>query len=307
MNLRNVDLNLLVALDALLAERSVSRAGQRIGLSQPAMSGALARLRKVFRDPLLVRVGRDLTLTPSAEDLIAPVREILSQIEQTLQHRPEFDPATGSRTFSISGSDYATLLLLVPFIHVLGVEAPGVTVHLLPRSSDARRLLHTDQADLVIEPLELLGNSEFPCRPLFRDRWLCAVDAHNPHVPTDEISWEQYLQLPHLIYSIGADQQLNLADRHLAQLGVQRRIEVTVESFLLVPFLLQDTQLVSLVLERAARRLPTTNIRNLEPPLALPEIHEAMYWHPRHTTDPGHRWLRERLQATATELRTPDK
>ncbi len=307
MNLRNVDLNLLVALDALLAERSVSRAGQRIGLSQPAMSGALARLRKVFRDPLLVRVGRDLALTPSAEDLIAPVREILSQIEQTLQHRPEFDPATGSRTFSISGSDYATLLLLVPFIHVLGVEAPGVTVHLLPRSSDARRLLHTDQADLVIEPLELLGDSEFPCRPLFRDRWLCAVDAHNPHVPTDEISWEQYLQLPHLIYSIGADQQLNLADRHLAQLGVQRRIEVTVESFLLVPFLLQDTQLVSLVLERAARRLPTTNIRNLEPPLALPEIHEAMYWHPRHTTDPGHRWLRERLQATATELRTPDK
>lgn len=299
MNLRNVDLNLLVALDALLTERSVSRAGQRMGLSQPAMSGSLARLRKVLRDPLLVRVGRDLVLTPTAENLITPVREILSRIEQTLQQRPWFDPATDSRTFSISGSDYATLLLLVPFLRALVVEAPGVTVRILPRSSDVRQMLHNDQADLVIEPLELLGSTEFPHVPLLRDRWLCAVDAHNRHVPTTGLTFEQYLQLPHLVYSIGKDQQLNLADRHLAQMGVRRRIEVTVESFLLVPFLLQGTELVSFILERAAHQMPATGIRILEPPLVLPAIHEAMYWHPRHTADPGHRWLRERLQATA--------
>ena len=303
MNLRNVDLNLLVALDALLAERSVSRAGQRIGLSQPAMSGALARLRKLFGDPLLVRVGRDLALTQNAEDLVVPVREILTRIEQTIQQRPGFVPATDSRTFSISASDYATLILLVPFLRALAVDAPGVTINLLPRSSNARRLLHTDQADLVIEPRELLGETDFPSRHLFGDRWLCAVDADNPHVPTSRITWEQYLELPHLVYSIGADQQLNLADRHLEHLGVRRRIEITVESFLLVPFLLQGTGLASLVLERAARRLTVaTNIRTLEPPLSLPDISEAMYWHPRHTTDPGHRWLRERLQIAATAL-----
>ncbi|HEY9389188.1 MAG TPA: LysR family transcriptional regulator [Mycobacteriales bacterium] len=303
MNLRNVDLNLLVALDALLAERSVSRAGQRIGLSQPAMSGALGRLRKLFGDPLLVRVGRDLELTRNAEDLVVPVREILTRIEQTIQTRPAFVPANDSRAFSISASDYATLVLLVPFLRALAVEAPGVTINILPRSSDARRLLHTDQADLVIEPRELLGQTEFPSRHLFGDRWLCAVDADNPHVPVSRITWEQYLALPHLIYSIGADRRLNLADQHLEALGVRRRIEITVESFLLVPFLLQGTPLASLVLERVARRLTgATNLRTLEPPLALPDINETMYWHPRHTTDPAHRWLRERLHTAATAL-----
>lgn len=303
MNLRSVDLNLLVALDALLAERSVSRAGQRIGLSQPAMSGALARLRKLFGDPLLVRVGRDLEPTRTAEGLIGPVRDILTRIEATIEQRPAFVPATGSRAFSISASDYATLILLVPFLRALAVEAPGVTINLLPRSSDARRLLHTDQADIVIEPRELIGDTDFPSRHLFSDRWLCAVDADNPHVPAERITWEQYLRLPHLVYSIGADRQLNLADQHLERLGVRRRVEITVESFLLVPFLLQGTGLASLVLERAARRLTgATNIRTLEPPLPLPDINEAAYWHPRHTTDPAHRWLRERLRDIAAAL-----
>jgi LysR family transcriptional regulator, nod-box dependent transcriptional activator len=113
----------------------------------------------------------------------------------------------------------------------------------------------------------------------------------------------QFLRLPHLVYGIGADRQLNLADQYLAQTGIQRRIDVTVESFLLVPFLIQGTELVSHVLERAARRLTAaTNIRLMESPFDLPDIHEAMYWHPRHTTDPGHRWLRERLKAIAVEF-----
>jgi LysR family transcriptional regulator, nod-box dependent transcriptional activator len=114
---------------------------------------------------------------------------------------------------------------------------------------------------------------------------------------------KQYLQLPHLVYSIGTDRQLNLADQQVGQLGVRRRIEVTVESFLLVPFLLEGTLMVSLILERAARRLAgITSVRTLKPPLSLPDIHEALYWHPRHTSDPGHRWLRERLAAIASEL-----
>ncbi|MDB5091890.1 MAG: LysR family transcriptional regulator [Mucilaginibacter sp.] len=116
MNLRNVDLNLLVVLDALLSERNVSRAAQRIGLSQSAMSAALARLREVFHDPLLVRVGRGLALTRNAEDLIVPIRDALSRIEQALLQRPGFDPAVDARTFSISASDYASLVLLTRFV-----------------------------------------------------------------------------------------------------------------------------------------------------------------------------------------------
>src|SRR5690348_1345902 len=119
MNLRSVDLNLLVVLDALLTERSVSRAGQRLGLSQPAVSAALTRLRALFGDPLLVRAGRGLALTRPAEDLIAPVREILTHIEQTLVERPAFDPTRDVRSFAISASDYATLVLLTPFVRAL--------------------------------------------------------------------------------------------------------------------------------------------------------------------------------------------
>jgi DNA-binding transcriptional LysR family regulator len=302
MNLRNVDLNLLVALDVLLAERNVSRAGQRLGLSQPATSACLARLRKMFGDPLLVRVGRELTPTAEAERLIQPVREILTLIEQTIEHRPGFDPSTDERTFSISASDYATLVLLGSFVQAMAAEAPGVTIHVLPRSRDARRTLNTDEADLVIEPRELLGDTEFPSRPLFSDHWLCAVDASNPAVSQPEITLNEYLRLPHFVYGIGPERQFNLADRYLAEIGIQRRIEFTVESFLLVPFLIRGTPLASLVLERAARQLTAaaTGIRFLRPPLPLPDIHEAMYWHPRHTTDPAHRWLRKRLLASAS-------
>jgi len=303
VNLRNIDLNLLVVLDALLSERNVSRAGQRIGLSQSAMSAALARLRELFHDPLLVRVGRELALTRNAEELTAPVRETLARVEQTLLHRQAFDPKTDARTFSISASDYACLVLLTHLVRAIAVEAPNITVHLLPRSREPARILQTGQADIIIEPSELFGETEFPSSPLLGDRWLCAVDARNPHIKKNRMSRKKFLELPHLVYGIGIDRQLNLADQHLAQLGIQRRIDVTVESFLLVPFLIQGTHLVSLVLERAAKRLAhTTHIRTLEPPFGLPDIHERMYWHPRHTTDSGHRWLRERLQSIATDV-----
>ena len=267
------------------------------------MSAALARLRIVFRDPLLVRSGRNLVLTQRAEELIIPIREILGRVEQTIAERPQFNPNTASRSFSISASDYATLVLLVPFVRLLLLEAPNVTVHILPRFRDVAQVLKADQADMVIEPRELFADVRFPSQMLFSDRWLCAVDAKNPHVRNNRLTMKRYLQLPHLVYSIGTDRQLNLADQHIGQLGVRRQIDVTVESFLLVPFLLEGTMMVSLILERAARRLAgVTRVRTLKPPLHLPDIHEALYWHPRHTSDPGHRWLRERLAAIASEL-----
>ncbi|VIO66599.1 Nodulation protein D 2 [Bradyrhizobium ivorense] len=303
LNLRNVDLNLLVVLDALLNERNVSRAGERIGLSQSAVSAALARLRDMFHDPLLVRVGRDLALTRNAEELIVPLRETLDRIETRLLQKPRFDPGADVRTFSISASDYAGLVLLAPLVRAVAAEAPNVTIHLLPRSRDPARILQANQADLVIEPSELFGDSEFLSAALMSDRWLCALDADNPAVREGEITQEQFLRLPHLVYGIGRDRQLNLADQYLAQLGIQRQIDVTVESFLLAPFLIQGTQLVTHVLERAAKRLiPTSSIRLVESPFDVPDIHEAMFWHPRHTTDPGHLWLRERLKAIAKEL-----
>lgn len=303
MNLRAVDLNLLVVLDALLREKSVSRAGEIVGLSQSATIAALSRLREIFHDPLLVRVGRQLALTQNAENLIEPLRDALSKIQQTLMQQGGFDPLVDKRTFTISASDYAVLVLLSPLVKRLEAEAPNVTIHLLPRSRETEKMLVEDRVDVVIEPSELLPDSEFPSEPLIFDRWLCAADCDNKLIGGEKtLSLEKFLAAPFLAYGIGMDRQFNLADQHLARAGVNRKIAATVESFVLVPFLLRGTNLISLVLERAIQKLAVPGIAGFEPPLSLPDIHERMFWHPRHTSDQAHIWLRNRISETAASI-----
>ncbi|MDK1376824.1 MULTISPECIES: LysR family transcriptional regulator [unclassified Sinorhizobium] len=303
MNLRGIDLNLLVVLEALLREKNVSRAGEIVGLSQSATSAALGRLRDIFHDPLLVRVGRQLALTQNAENLIEPLRDALSKIRQTLMQQGGFDPLTDKRTFTISASDYAVLVLLGPLVKRLEAEAPNVTIHLLPRSRETEKMLVEDRVDVVIEPSELLPGSEFPSEALISDRWLCAADFENTLIGGERtLSLQTFLTAPHLTYGIGLDRQLNLADQHLAREGVNRRIAATVESFVLVPFLLRGSNLISLVLERAIKELAVPGIGGFEPPLVLPDIHERMYWHPRHTSDQAHIWLRGRISGLANNI-----
>lgn len=304
MNLAGVDLNLLVALDALLTERSVTRAANRVGLSQPGMSNTLARLRKLFGDPLFVREGLTLVPTPRAESLGQPIREALALIRHAIDERPGFDPADDRATFVISCSDYSLLMLIGPLVRRLAAEAPGVTIEVLPRSPEAVRLLRDGEVDLVIEPLKIMPAAALPTRRLFSDRWLCCVWEGTTQVG-DRMTMDAYLRLGHLVYSMGRGQPISLADQHLAQARVPRRIEFTVESFLLAPFLLQGTDLVTLVLERAAPHLRrTAAVRFLEPPLDLPPITEMLWWHPRHTADPAHAWVRARIGEIAAELDT---
>ena len=230
MKLTGVDLNLLVALDALIAERSVTRAADRLGLSQPGMSNALARLRKLFGDPLLVREGLTLVPTPRAEALRQPVQEALSLIEHALDDRPGFDPATDQATFIVSCSDYSLLMLIGPLVRRLAAEAPGLTIQVLPRAPDAVRLLRDGEADLVIEPVEIMPDAGLPSLRLFADRWLCCVWDGNSEVG-DSMTMETYLRLGHLVYSGVRGHPISLVDTHLAAAKVPRRIEFTVEEF----------------------------------------------------------------------------
>ena len=160
MNLGGLDLNLLVALDALLGERSVTRAAQRVGLSQPGMSNALGRLRRLFDDPLLVRQGATLVPTARAEALIGPVHEALELIRRALDVPAGFDPATDRRTFRLSCSDYSVLMLIGPLVRAVAADAPGVLVEVLPRLADAGRALVNGDVDLVIEPPEIMGDAD---------------------------------------------------------------------------------------------------------------------------------------------------
>jgi LysR family nod box-dependent transcriptional activator len=306
MNLAGVDLNLLVAFDALLAEGSVTRAANRVGLSQPGMSNTLARLRKLFGDPLFVREGLTLVPTPRAESLGRPVREALALIREAIDERPGFDPAADRATFVISCSDYSLLMLIGPLVRRLAAEAPGVTIQVLPRSPEAVRLLRDGEVDLVIEPFKIMSAAALPTQRLFSDRWLCCVWEGTTQVG-ERMTMDTYLRLGHLVYSMGRGQPISLADQHLAQARVPRRIEFTVESFLLAPFLLQGTDLVTLVLERAAPHLRrTAAVRFLEPPLDLPPITEMLWWHPRRTADPAHAWVRARIEEIAAALDQAD-
>jgi LysR family nod box-dependent transcriptional activator len=303
MNLGGLDLNLLVALDALLSERSVTRAAQRVGLSQPGMSNALARLRRLFDDPLLVRRGATLVPTARAEALVGPVQEALQLIRGALEAPPDFDPATDRRSFRLSCSDYSVLMLIGPLVRALAAEAPGLMVEVLPRLADAGRALRNGDADLVIEPPEIMGENDLESMRLWDDRWECCVWEGNTRVGK-RMTMERYTALGHLIYSMGsAGQPVALPDLHMARLGVPRRIEVSVESFLLAPFLLQGTDLVTLIPKRAEAFLRRTgDIRVLESPVELPPLVETLWWHARATADPAHAWLRTRIGEVAGTL-----
>jgi LysR family nod box-dependent transcriptional activator len=267
------------------------------------MSNALGRLRRLFDDPLLVRQGATLVPTARAEALIGPVHEALELIRRALDVPAGFDPATDRRTFRLSCSDYSVLMLIGPLVRAVAADAPGVLVEVLPRLADAGRALVNGDVDLVIEPPEIMGDADLESLRLWDDRWACCVWEGNTRVGK-RMTLERYTALGHLIYSMGgAGQPVALPDLHLGRLGVPRRIEVSVESFLLAPFLLQGTDLVTLIPKRAEAFLRRTgDIRVLESPIELPVLVEMLWWHPRATADPAHAWLRGRIGEVAKAL-----
>lgn len=302
MRLSSIDLNLLVALDALLSERNVTRAAERVGMTQPGMSNALARLRRLFDDELLVRSGRTFLLSPQAEALVAPVADILARIQHTLEARTSFDPRRDEHHFSISASDYATLVLIGPLVRRLSKEAPGVTVDVEPRSPDVPRLLEHGRVDFVIEPLQLMAGADFPKRRLLHDHWLSAVWTGNSRVGA-QMTKKTFLGLGHMIYSIGPSHQLALPDQFLRDSGVARKIEYSVESFLLAPFLLKGTNLTTLIPSRTRPAIEQSGeIKFVSPPYPVPDITEYLWWHPRHATDAAHIWFRNRFADVAAEI-----
>lgn len=301
VDLRRVDLNLLVSLDALLSERHVTRAAHRLSVSQPTMSAALARLRKLFDDPLLVRTGHVLQLSPYAASLQAPVAEILARIEQTLTVRPAFDPATDARSFSIATTDYVALVLLRPLVEHLAREAPQVRLQVKPLVEEYAEQVRLDQIDLLIMPEEIAGRHDaWASDALFRDRFVCAAWRDHPDLKRS-ISLDQLQQLPYLAWRAQGAQ--SFVDQQLTRLGVERNVEIVTENFVIAPFLLRGTRLVTMIHEQLASALAeAAHIRLMESPVELAPVTQRMYWHPRRTEDPAHRWLRSRMADIAAAV-----
>lgn len=295
-----VDLNLLVALDALLREQSVTRAAERLSVGQPAMSASLARLRRVFDDPLLVRCGRDLQPTPLAQSLAAPLRLLLDDAEDLLSSRAGFDPATAARSFTVMATDYVTLVLLRSVVGALSAEAPGVQVRIQPLTKSYLEDLTRHEVDLLVLPREVdAGVARLPHSTLFSERFVCVTWEGNEI--GGEMSEEVFCRLPHL--ACAPYPLPSLAELAMNALGVDRNVEMTTQSFVMAPLLVRGTRLVAVVHERVARELAlAAGARIWELPFDVEPVTEVMYWHPRSEEDEGHRWLRERIAAAASRV-----
>jgi DNA-binding transcriptional LysR family regulator len=305
LNLASADLNLLVAFDALMAERSVTRAGQRIGLGQPGMSAALARLRVTFRDELFVRIpGKPMRPTARAISLHAPIAEILGRVSRVLDAGTAFDPATARASIRIATGDPASTLIAPPLLRLLSSKAPGISIQLLALDKrDAFDRLDRGDIDLVFASF-----SKVPKRirreRLFTDTYVCVVRrGRGRQAVRQAIDIETYVATPHILMTLAGDER-GIVDDALAKLGRRRRVAVTVPNTYLIPRLVAETGMIShLPRLIAAEVLRGTDLVMLSPPVALPEWHIDMYWGAASASEPTAFWIRSQLSEIGQQIR----
>lgn len=294
-DVRKLDLNLIVVLDALLAERNLTRAGERVGMTQPAVSGALNRLRDQFGDDLLEREGRGFVLTPRARALIPAVTQCMIEIRRLYDVLPEFDPATSTRTFLVSASDYVLSELTGPLLRQLQREAPDVHV-------EFTRL----PVDDVVSPIDLLrldlciagtGRGVPGKRSsLFSDTYVCIVDAANPALEDGALSLAALRGLPEVRAVFGPGIQTHIDDM-LSAADLMPPVAMTVKGFLPLPFAVAGTGWVGWVPERTAMRYaPTLGLTIAQTPITPSVLVEAAHWHPSKSDDPALQWLVRKLR-----------
>ena len=309
LNLASTDLNLLVAFDALMAERSVTRAGQRIGLGQPGMSAALARLRVTFRDELFVRIpGKPMRPTARAISLHVPIAEILARVSRVLDARTIFDPATARASIRIATGDPAGTLVAPRLLRLLSTKAPGINVRLLALDKrDAFDRLDRGDIDLVFASFTNVPK-RIRRERLFTDTYVCVVRReHARGARRQAVDLETYVTTPHILMTLAGDDR-GTVDEALAKLGRRRRIAVTVPNTYLIPRLVAETGMISHLPRRiAAEVLRGSDLVMLSPPVALPEWHIDMYWGAASASEPTATWIRSQLSEIGQQIRLTGK
>jgi LysR family nod box-dependent transcriptional activator len=298
MRFKGLDLNLLMAFDALLDCRSVSAAARRMNLSQPAMSAALSRLRDYFGDDILVADGKRMHPTAYAEALLPQLRECLRSVDALVSSSTKFDPSESRRVFSLIASDYIIAALLAPLVADLAVEAPGVRFDLLSPGDDSPHLIDEGKADLIIAP-EGFIRPDHPAELLFEERHVVVGWSGNPllHGAPSEA---EILAAGHVAVALGAQRTASYADRQLAVMGKSRRVEVTAGSFTAVPWLLMNTPRIALMHERLALAMRSFFPIRIAPiPFDFPVMREMVQHHRARANDEGLSWFRQQLARRA--------
>ncbi len=304
MDLAGVDLNLLVVFDALMAERHVTRAGERIGLSQPAVSAALNRLRHLLKDDLFIRRSDGMQPTRKAQDLVVPLRQALIQIQAALEPQV-FDPSTAKRTFNLATNDFAASMLLPNLGARLSLEAPGIDLRVIYADDPlGMKLLDEDAVDLAIAPFEH-PQPQFERQHLLEPAgFLCVMRKGHPlsEIP---LTLKTFAAAPQLLISRTGDAS-GFVDEILAEVGLKRRVAFTVPSFLLAPIMLAQTDYIAVLPRRLVEMFQQmTDLVAYEPPFPQRKFPLGMLWHQRLTKDPGHIWLRNTLAEVAAAIEAP--
>jgi LysR family transcriptional regulator, nod-box dependent transcriptional activator len=298
MRYGRLDLNLLVALDALLTERSVSLAADRLCLSQSATSSALGRLREYFGDELLVVKGRAMILTARAEELIEPVRAVLEQIRTTVAVAPPFDPATAERTIRMMASDYSTEVLLAGVLADFEKEAPNLRFEIVPMNDAPIEAIERGYIDLLLT-IDIAISSDHPSQVLFEDDYVVVGDAANPAM-AEPMTRERYFELGHVTARFGKSRVSAFEDWFMRRQKQQRRVEVIAPTFLSLTGLIIGTNRIATMHRRMAEIVVGTKALVMrEIPFDIPPIREAIQWNIANNNDRALRWVVERLQAAA--------
>jgi DNA-binding transcriptional LysR family regulator len=300
MHLRQVDLNLLVSLDELLTERNVTRAAEKLSISQSALSTQLSRLRELFADPLLIPQARGMIPTQRALTLITPLKQFLTQAQALVSEQSHFDPATSTATVRIATTGALHFVLCVPLIKLLREQAPNLRLALYQLDTKAiARQLEQGEVDLVLTTPQLL-NPQWRARHLLHEEFVTVLRTHHPAIDRAH-ELETFCGLDHLLVSPSAGSFRGVVDDILASIGRSRRVVLSVQNFLVVPYILEATDVIATLPTRLSRSFPNS-LRVIKPPIAIGgfEVHSA--WHPRSHNDLAHQWIRQQLERVAEQL-----
>jgi DNA-binding transcriptional LysR family regulator len=304
MDLHGIDLNLLVAFDALMAERSVTRAGTRIGRTQPAMSAALSRLRSLLKDELFIRGPSGLQPTPRALDLAEPLSHALAEIQRTLEFTQGFDPSTSTATFSLGLSDHPTFVLLPRLVEALRAQAPAIALRVrnFTARNDAIAMLDAGEVDLTIGvPPSATGR--ILNRPLFQERFVCILRKAHPATEAP-LDLDTFLGLSHLLVSPEND-RFGLVDAALAKEGLKRRLALTLPQMYAAPLLIARSDMVATLMEGVVRASGHAHeLCVLPPPIDLEPVQFVLSWHRRNDVHPAQRWFRDCIASLQDVPRT---
>ncbi|RDU95907.1 LysR family transcriptional regulator [Trinickia dinghuensis] len=299
MSLSKIDLNLFVVFDAIYSTRNLTRAAEKLFITQPAVSNTLARMRRVFDDPLFVSTPNGMVPTPLSENIVGRVREALQLLESSAHAGERFDPAVSERVFRLSMTDLTEALLLPALEEVLQRLAPGIRVesYFTPRSAIPDALANGAVTLAIDAPL--INDPSLEQESVDQDRYACMLRPDHPYA-RDELTIDDYLALGHIHVS-SRRQGIGLVDAELGKMGLSRTILTRVQHYLVAPLIAMRTDLV---LTAPLRLLQRYDARILELPFDIPRIEARCYWHRSVSEDPAHRWLREQVCRLMRETST---